>query len=170
MSMKILATDFSSRLPNFQSWGKKQGFQFFPTTSEWEIIRFHDRDGALGIVCRNSRNSFVTCDGIVTAAWQDFMAGAAYSGTPPRCRPNAKRMRNLREAVADRDGNDLCIYCGQPGATSLEHLLDRKWGGTDHIANLALAHSECNSLAAKADCLADKIRWIKENKYGPNNS
>jgi len=45
-----------------------------------------------------------------------------------------------------RDGDD-CWLCGLPTTDrdrTIEHLLARAHGGTDHLANLCLTHSDCN--------------------------
>lgn len=39
---------------------------------------------------------------------------------------------------------DTCILCHRPGATSAEHLIPRKFGGPDTLANLRPAHLRCN--------------------------
>lgn len=64
---------------------------------------------------------------------------------------NTKRMigRRWRErvvpAVVRRDGG-VCHLCGQPGATSADHLIPRSHGGTNQLANLAAVHPRCNSI------------------------
>jgi hypothetical protein len=73
-----------------------------------------------------------------------------------------KRLR-LQLKVAKLRGfdGDLCFYCGQPmqftpppdvGAqwkgkhrATVEHLIDRKFGGTRDVFNAVLAHGRCNS-------------------------
>lgn len=49
----------------------------------------------------------------------------------------------------------VCVWCGlpfnerienDPLAPSLEHIIDGSRGGTDDIANLAVAHRHCNTL------------------------
>jgi 5-methylcytosine-specific restriction endonuclease McrA len=39
---------------------------------------------------------------------------------------------------------DVCVHCGQPGASSPEHLQPRSLGGTDALSNLRPAHLACN--------------------------
>lgn len=38
-----------------------------------------------------------------------------------------------------------CHLCGQPGATTADHLVPRSHGGDDSLDNLRPAHLSCNS-------------------------
>lgn len=62
---------------------------------------------------------------------------------------NQKKRQNVRKQLRKRDGDD-CFYCGLEMPTSdmtIEHVLAKKHGGNDKLANLALAHEECNTKA-----------------------
>lgn len=50
----------------------------------------------------------------------------------------------IRKQVLDRDMG-ICHLCGGEGANSADHLIPWSLGGTDDLANLAAAHSNCNS-------------------------
>lgn len=54
---------------------------------------------------------------------------------------------SLFAVLAYRDGN-RCYICGQPNERrdpfEIEHVRSRRDGGTDDLANLALAHRSCN--------------------------
>lgn len=39
----------------------------------------------------------------------------------------------------------VCHLCGGPGATTADHIIPRKHGGTNALSNLAPAHQSCNS-------------------------
>jgi len=52
--------------------------------------------------------------------------------------------RRLRLAVLERDAG-VCHLCGQPGATTVDHLRPYVLGGRDDLDNLAAAHVSCNS-------------------------
>ncbi len=67
---------------------------------------------------------------------------------------NARKKRRKKDMrvtrLRERDGSD-CFYCGLPmeaADISVEHLLSQADGGTDRLSNLALAHRNCNELAA----------------------
>lgn len=55
----------------------------------------------------------------------------------------------LKPAVLRRD-HGICHLCGHPGADSADHLLPRKYGGKDTLANLAAVHHDappkCNRI------------------------
>ena len=66
-----------------------------------------------------------------------------------------RRMRSFRAAQWDA-GHRHCVWCRgalqwttatpyAPDAATLEHLIPRMFGGSDHKSNLALACYECNS-------------------------
>ena len=52
-----------------------------------------------------------------------------------------------REAILELDGW-RCVYCGEPAET-VDHVVPRAKGGTNHPHNLAAACELCN--AAKGD-------------------
>lgn len=39
---------------------------------------------------------------------------------------------------------DTCCHCGEPGATTVEHVRPRSYCGTDDLSNLRPAHLACN--------------------------
>lgn len=72
--------------------------------------------------------------------------GASETG---RAELNKKNRQKIRKQLRKRDG-DECFYCGLEMPTSdmtIEHVLSRKHGGNNKLANLALAHEECNTKA-----------------------
>ncbi|MFP3637617.1 HNH endonuclease [Paraburkholderia sp. SIMBA_054] len=64
---------------------------------------------------------------------------------------NQKKKRKRKVArLHERDGSN-CFYCGKvmpPDDMTLEHLLAKADGGSDHPSNLVLAHAACNQMAA----------------------
>ena len=57
--------------------------------------------------------------------------------------PGSRAWRKLRETVLNRDGYS-CAWCGEY-ATTLDHIIERDRGGTDHLDNLVAACTRCNS-------------------------
>src|SRR5262245_1082736 len=53
-------------------------------------------------------------------------------------------VQTIRAVVLETYGTD-CWICGQPGATTSDHLQPRSRGGTDALANLRPAHPFCNT-------------------------
>lgn len=50
----------------------------------------------------------------------------------------------LRSLVLETFG-DRCWLCGDPGATTADHVQPRARGGTDALENMRPAHSFCNT-------------------------
>lgn len=50
--------------------------------------------------------------------------------------------RRVRAQVLAK--SDICHLCGFPGADTVDHLIPRSKGGTNHPSNLAPAHMSCN--------------------------
>jgi 5-methylcytosine-specific restriction endonuclease McrA len=57
---------------------------------------------------------------------------------------NARRRRGLVAHVLATKGRQ-CHLCGQPGATTADHLVPWSHGGPNTWANLEPAHQGCNS-------------------------
>lgn len=75
--------------------------------------------------------------------------GSLPSAPSTRTESQKKRASRLR-SLRSRDGTE-CFYCGldvDDEEVTLEHLLAIKDGGTSNLANLVLAHRQCNELAA----------------------
>ncbi len=51
--------------------------------------------------------------------------------------------QRTKSRVIRRD-DGICHLCGQPGATTADHLVPYSHGGTDELGNLAAAHVDCN--------------------------
>lgn len=55
-----------------------------------------------------------------------------------------RRAVALTAACLEEHGT-ICWLCGQPGATTADHILPRSLGGTNELDNLRPAHHRCNS-------------------------
>ena len=58
-----------------------------------------------------------------------------------------RRRETLFRMQVKKHGVCRCFVCGQPVSKdnwSLEHVVPRRLGGTNHISNLAISHHECN--------------------------
>ena len=80
-----------------------------------------------------------------------------------------RRHGRHREMVMRRD-KGLCHLCGDPHADAIDHIVPVSWGGSDDPANLAPAHTSCNS--SKRDARPDAWTWNRPSMwldgYGPN--
>ena len=55
----------------------------------------------------------------------------------------SRAWRRLVAQVIRRD-HGICQLCGQPGATSADHIIRRRDGGRDELSNLRACHPACN--------------------------
>lgn len=70
---------------------------------------------------------------------------------PSDCHPDTRWRWIQRAYLLDRDGQ-TCQACNDPmhaGDLTIDHVVPRSRGGTDHPINLQLLHYECN--VAKSD-------------------
>lgn len=51
--------------------------------------------------------------------------------------------RKIRQRILDRDGR-ICHWCGAEDANTVDHVIERSLGGTDHEDNLVTACNRCN--------------------------
>ena len=52
---------------------------------------------------------------------------------------------SIREWIHERETPDRCIYCGQKGQLTVEHMIPLSRGGPDHPDNAVWVCSTCNS-------------------------
>ena len=60
---------------------------------------------------------------------------------------NTRRVRQLKQALAMRDGGAVCHYCGvrhKIYRLTLDHVVPRSRGGVNAKSNLVLACEPCN--------------------------
>lgn len=93
---------------------------------------------------------------------------ARSGATKPKKRPRKGGFKDgLLKALIRRDGKK-CFYCGNDTTEenrSLEHLVPLAHGGPNHLSNLVLAHSCCNSDAGHLSVM-EKIRLRDQIVYG----
>jgi 5-methylcytosine-specific restriction endonuclease McrA len=80
--------------------------------------------------------------------------------------PSGRRLIRLYKVLRERDG-DGCFFCPklmEKKDTTLEHLLSRTHGGSNHMHNLALAHQKCNQEASHMS-VVEKVR-LREKLRG----
>lgn len=151
-------------LQKFETWLTENGALVEATTNQYEVFRVQTNKGVF-VVYRNKWGA---------ENWPDYLRGL-YSlflegGRTSLC-PEKKTTRNARRqirAISDRDGC-CCWFCGKPFASekdaTIEHLLSKSYGGSNHLANLVLAHSECNN-AASNKSIPEKILLREELRKG----
>ena len=149
-----------TRLENFKAWLIKNGCQLH-APDKWEVCNF-SFGGHLHTCVMFNPNGSLFWPFFAQEAWKDFTAGRAYRYFQNNPRINSQTKKGIVPDLLNRDGAN-CVICGQPlpiDDMSVEHLLDRVFGGTDHLANLALAHRQCNSEVAGVGSLREKIEFI----------
>ncbi len=52
--------------------------------------------------------------------------------------------RKLAASIIDRDLG-ICHVCGQTGADTAHHLIEKRDGGSDHPSNLRAVHRSCHN-------------------------
>lgn len=52
---------------------------------------------------------------------------------------------SIREWIHERENQDQCIYCGELGNLTVEHMIPRSRGGPDHPDNAVWVCSACNT-------------------------
>lgn len=73
----------------------------------------------------------------------------------PRDRTGWERQKIAR-AVVKRD-RGICHWCGKPGATEADHVVELADGGADDPANMRAIHHDCN---------LEKMRARKAQRQG----
>lgn len=153
-----------AEINRFASWLRSQGAEVLAPTSEWELLRFRCGHGT-GIVYTDAKGNLTWTDAAkqARAAWK---TGDALPGAPKKVR-RQPRDRVTVKALLHRDGK-RCFYC--PAKLTLddatvEHLIPLTCGGTNHIANKALACAPCNIEAGHLSVM-EKIKLRERKKHG----
>ncbi len=151
------------KLDRFLTYVQQSGADMLEPTNPYEKIRFRCKEG-IGIVYQGKKG--FTLEGAARTAYVYFerkLTWKAGEVCPPFKRPE------MRELLLARDGCN-CFYCGLPLGEDItvEHILSKEHGGSDHLANLALAHEKCN---VAAGCLPVVEKFaIKLMRSTKNNS
>lgn len=129
----------------FRAWLEQQGAELLAPTNSYEAFRFKAR-GAVVIIYER-KGGQLTAKGLAREAISTFRAGARWDVGIKR--DKRYPMWREREALFERDGR-ACWYCNAEmpdGDMTVEHLISRDKGGSDHLDNLVLAHQRCNLAA-----------------------
>ena len=76
----------------------------------------------------------------------------------PQSTGRKKSYKKQKKQLLDRDGSD-CFYCAKPLGEDItvEHLINLTSGGKNNLANMVLAHDQCN-YDAGAKPLNEKVK------------
>lgn len=146
-----------TRLKKFETYLRHHGCEILPVTNEHEAIRFRGKQ--VGVLYKSGGVS----GSYVTEALIAFDKGLNWTGGPV----STGRRSNYKKEKAkllERDG-DNCFYCGKSlgDDITLEHLINLSAGGINTLANMVLAHEQCN-FDTKTMTLAEKVNFAIKNR------
>jgi hypothetical protein len=143
----------------FRDWLKAHGAEVLEPTNRYEVVRFATARETC-VIYRGKRGFSYT--GEAQAAWDAFAGNRTWDAGSRQVKSAGARAPKVR-ALLERDG-EMCFYCHIPllEDCTLEHLLSKIHGGTNHIANLALAHQVCNRDASHLS-VVEKVK-LRESK------
>lgn len=142
------------RLDGFKKWLVKRGAVVLDPTNPWEVVRFKTVNGTS--VVYTNKNGHLTFTGESDEAYSAYKANKVWRAVD-------NKLRNLKQKkakLANRDGKK-CFYHGEAMSfddLTIEHLLNKSHGGTDHESNLCLACEPCNRTVGNW-ALTKKMLW-----------
>lgn len=131
-----------------------RGAIVLPITNPWEVIRFKTIAGT-SVIYKNKHGE-ITHTGESKMAWDAFKGNKPWRAVDPK----RKNLKSRKAKLAARDGKK-CFYHGEAMSLNdltIEHLLNKSHGGTDHDSNLCLACEECNRTVGNW-ALTKKMLW-----------
>lgn len=148
---------------SFEEFLVASGAEILKTTNAWEVARFKTCNG-ICVLYQNGRGK---------VSYSNEYAHNAYSAYVDKRKWTAGdiaeriKRKTVEELLLERDGSE-CFFCrcafdNISSKPTLEHLLSISDGGTNHLSNLVLAHSECNTEAGNL-AIIEKV-LLREKKY-----
>lgn len=128
-------------------WLLANGSAVYAPSNPYEVARFLAADGLVAIVYINGAGRVTSWMNGADVAATAFLDGRPWRAVA-RTRRDAKTVQDYR-ALVRRDGTG-CMYCAQPltlEAATIEHVVPITAGGTNHLANKALACAAHNAQA-----------------------
>lgn len=151
----------------FEAWLLERGSAIKQPTNPYEVCRFTGA-GTECIIYRKANDMIAPsnwCNG-AAEAYRAFLDGSPWRATA-KGRRDPKRS-NLVLSLAKRDGW-ACVFCGRATemeTVTIEHFVPVTAGGTSHMANLSLAHKECNAEASHLS-VREKIEMVVRQRCAP---
>lgn len=160
--VRVEITD--KRKQAFSKWLVSCGAEVLAPATAYEIARFRHDDGISVVSITSKGDLYFSGNGY--HVWACYLKGSAWRAFPKGKREDKRARIRLMVTVALRDGNN-CFYCHKPlyEDRSLEHLLSITFGGSNHLANLVLAHRECNAAAGNKS-VREKLQIHIDNSRG----
>lgn len=150
-----------NELQAFVTWLQMNGCDILKPTSQWEKLRYrHPKAGVCIIhVNKTGRENIPTLVGGHIRNFQNLKSGNPENAPPKAKRKTGSAKQKLAQRINSRDG-DSCCFCGErptdDNPLTIEHWLPISKGGGNGIANLGLAHKQCNALAGNLS-ISEKV-------------
>jgi len=157
--------EFDKRRVAFEAWLLERGSAIKQVTNPYEVIRFMGINAEC-IVYRKASNAITHWSDGAAEAYRAFLDGMPWRASA-RGKRDPKRT-NLVLSLARRDGW-ACVFCGKATeieTVTVEHFVPITAGGTSHLANLSLAHKECNAGASHLS-VREKVEMAVRNRRMP---
>lgn len=152
----LMKTKQKPQRPALEEFLEHGGAEMLPITNPWELVRFKTPRGT-HIIYNNSKGNKSYSDEYANEAYQAYIDRKPWIAKE---KVNRRSQSYLIEAIKKRDGNE-CFFCRVPfdeeTGPTIEHLLAITSGGSNGIANLTLAHKECNMKAGSLSVM-EKIK------------
>jgi 5-methylcytosine-specific restriction endonuclease McrA len=153
--------------PALEDFLEQGGAEILPITNPWELVRFKTARGT-HVVYNNAKGNKAYSDNHAQDAYRAYIDGKKWIAQE---KVQRKSRKYLETAIRQRDGDD-CFFCCRPftdqAPSTIEHLLAISSGGSNGMANLALAHESCNMLAADMS-VAEKVRLRDKMRENAND-
>lgn len=159
------------KLTAFTAWLNENGAEICTPTNVYEVIRYRAYSGAsrraMTHIIYAKENGLLTWTGGSLGHFKSFLygwaMGAAKEPKPDHAAPvpiadqPESLSRHRKRKLKDRDGSD-CWFCGVAlvDDITVEHLVPKSRGGGNNLANLVLAHRQCNADAANLS-ISEKV-------------
>jgi hypothetical protein len=150
----------------FAAYLAQNGAEIGVPTNAYEVIRYkafwQGSAYAMTHIVYSKDSGLLTYTGGTREHYEAFMHGDPLPDAPATLdERKARRVKNtagVRKQLRQRDG-DNCWFCGDAlelAPHNIEHLINISDGGTNALANLVLAHTDCNTKAGNKT-LAQKL-------------
>ena len=133
-------------LHRFRNWLVSAGAELMPhDPAQQEVIKIFA--GREVFVVTTTELGVLQGNGLeALRCWRHQESWAALDRTLPYPKSKLRRHVETLPHLLDRDGHD-CWLCGLPlgDDMTVEHLVSRCHGGPDHLSNVVLTHTACNT-------------------------
>lgn len=164
MPTKVPNSERYLELDAFRIWLAQHDAVILTTTSEWEVLRYQAHN-KINILYRNKQG--LTWNRALADDWRAFKESRDWSADNTK-----QRTKNvdLIPSLYKRDG-DKCFFCNtrvERNVAIQELLVAREFGGIEHMANLALSHTQC-SIEADGLPVVKKVELREKMRKEQNN-